>query len=68
MNGLPILIMVKLTYTQKRIRACDRILRHEYWVLKHAIREHVEDVKWHDYIQGRINYFEEVKERQEVVL
>lgn len=60
--------MSKLTFTQKRIRACDRILRHEYWLLKHAIREHLEDVQWQDYIQERINYFEEVKERIEISL
>jgi len=56
---------LKLT-PQLRIRACDRILRHEYWLLKHAIRERIGDQKWHDHIQGRINYFEETKERIEI--
>lgn len=58
--------MSKLTFTQKRIRACDRILRKEYWRLKHAIRERLSDSALHDYIQERINYFEEAKERIEI--
>ncbi len=60
--------MSKLNFTQKRIRACDRILRKEYWKLKRAIRERLTDVQFQDEIQERINYFEEVQERTELSL
>jgi len=60
--------MSKLTFTQKRIRACDRILRKEYWRLKRAIRERLTDVEYQDDIQERINYFEEIQEQTEISL
>lgn len=53
---------------QMRIRACDRILKKEYWKLRKALRERLSDVESHDVIQERINYFEETKERIEISL
>ena len=60
--------MTKLSYIQKRIRACDRILRKEYWKLKYAIKYHLRDSQAQDAIQERINYFEEEKDRIEISL
>lgn len=54
--------MSRLSYPQKRIRACDRILRKLYWELRHSIKEHSQDER-EDKIQGDINYYEEVSER-----
>lgn len=55
--------MSRLIYSQKRIRACDKILRKEYWLLKRSMKHSPsEDVlKNEDNIQERINYFEEVR-------
>lgn len=62
--------MSKLSYIQKRIRACDRILRKEYWNLKHAIRERQQNDtdEYEDSIQERINYYEEALDRLEISL
>lgn len=62
--------MKKLTYTQKRIRAASRIIRHAEWQLRHSIRENKGPyaIAWEDHLQERINYFEEVKERIDISL
>ena len=62
--------MTRLTYAQKRIRACDRILKKAYWHLRHSIRERhgAYAIEWENRLQERINYFEEVKERIEISL
>ena len=62
--------MSRLTFAQKRIRACDRILRKEYWNLKRSMKRPAEPevLKNEDIIQDRINYFEETRERIEISL
>ena len=60
--------MTKLSYRNLRIRAGSRILKTEYWRLRKAIREHLDDVAFHDSIQDRINYFEECLELLDISL
>ena len=57
--------MSRLTYAQKRIRAADRILKHDYWLMKHSIRERVGAyaIEFEEHLQERINYFEEIRDR-----
>jgi len=55
--------MRKLTFQQKRIRACDRILRRAYKMLNEKKYQGSSDN-----LQERINYFEEGKDRIEISL
>lgn len=59
---------LKLT-PQLRIRACDRILQKLYWHLKRSMKSTPSiNPEYEDWLQGQINYWEEVKNAIEISL
>jgi len=62
--------MSRLIYPQRRIRACDRILRNLYWRLKRSMKRPAEsgNLEYEDKIQEDINWYEQTKESIEISL
>jgi hypothetical protein len=60
--------MSRLSYAQKRIRACDRILRRLYWELRRAMRYYNRIDTDEDKLQEDINWFEAKRDQIEISL
>jgi len=61
--------MSRLSYQQRRIRACDRVLRRLYWQLRHDNESDLKSIdEFQEKVQYDINWYEQTREEIEISL